>query len=127
MPELKADPFPEGEARSRQFEQLNRVFEQRTRAEWVELFFKHDIPGGPVNTMREAFEDPQVKAREMVMHVDHPVEGRIPQLGFPVKFSGTPGRITSPPPSLGQHTHEVLERLGYSASQIAEMARNGVT
>ena len=77
--------------------------------------------------MREAFEDPHVKAREMVMHVDHPVEGRIPQLGFPVKFSGTPGRITSPPPTLGQHTSEVLERLGYTREQIAAMAKNGVT
>lgn len=127
VPELKTDQFPEGEARSRQFEQLDHVFEQRTRAEWVDLFFKHDIPGGPVNTMREAFEDPHVKAREMVMHVDHPVEGRIPQLGFPVKFSGTPGRITSPPPTLGQHTSEVLERLGYTQQQIAEMAKSGVT
>ena len=127
VPELKADQFPDGEARARQFAQLDQVFAQRTRAEWVELFFKHDIPGGPVNTMREAFEDPHVKAREMVMHVDHPVEGRIPQLGFPVKFSGTPGRITSPPPTLGQHTNEVLERLGYTREQIAAMAKNGVT
>ena len=127
VPELKADQFPDGEARSRQFEQLDHVFAQRTRAEWVALFFKHDIPGGPVNTMREAFEDPHVKAREMVMHVDHPVEGRIPQLGFPVKFSGTPGRITSPPPTLGQHTNAVLERLGYTREQIAAMAKNGVT
>ena len=127
VPELKTDQFPDGEARSRQFEQLDHVFEQRTRAEWVDLFFKHDIPGGPVNTMREAFDDPQVKAREMVMHVDHPVEGRIPQLGFPVKFSGTPGRITTPPPTLGQHTSAVLERLGYSGEQIAAMAKSGVT
>ena len=127
VPELKTDQYPEGEARSRQFELLGHVFQQRTRAEWVDLFFTHDIPGGPVNTMREAFDDPQVKARAMVLHVDHPVEGRIPQLGFPVKFSGTPARISSPPPSLGQHTGEVLERLGYSQQQIAEMARNGVT
>ncbi len=127
VPELKDDQFPDGEARSRQFEQLDHLFEQRTRAEWVDLFFQHDIPGGPVNTMREAFEDPHVKAREMVMHVDHPVEGRIPQLGFPVKFSGTPGRITSPPPSLGQHTGAVLERLGYTQQQIADLAKAGVT
>jgi crotonobetainyl-CoA:carnitine CoA-transferase CaiB-like acyl-CoA transferase len=127
VPELKRDQFPEGEARSQQFEKLDHVFEQRTRAEWVALFFEKDIPGGPVNTMREAFEDPHVKAREMVMHVDHPVEGRIPQLGFPVKFSGTPGRISSPPPTVGQHTNEVLKRLGYSDQQIAEMAKAGVT
>jgi crotonobetainyl-CoA:carnitine CoA-transferase CaiB-like acyl-CoA transferase len=127
VPELKTDPFPEGEARDRQFAQLDKVFAQRTRSEWVALFFEHDIPGGPVNTMREAFDDPQVRAREMVLHVDHPVEGRIPQLGFPVKFSATPGRITSPPPSLGEHTAQVLVRLGFSDEQIQAMAADGVT
>lgn len=127
VPELKADQFPDGEARSRQFAQLDDLFAQRTRSEWVELFFKHDIPGGPVNTMREAFNDPQVRAREMLLHVDHPVEGRIPQLGFPVKFSGTPGRITSPPPSLGEHTAQVLGGLGFTDKQIGAMAASGVT
>ena len=77
--------------------------------------------------MREAFNDPQVRAREMLLHVDHPVEGRIPQLGFPVKFSGTPGRITSPPPSLGEHTAQVLGRLGFTDEQIQAMAAGGVT
>ena len=127
VPELKNEQFPEGEARTRQFRRLDDVFAERTRAEWVELFFKHDIPGGPVNTMREAFDDPQVRAREMLLHVDHPVEGRIPQLGFPVKFSRTPGRITSPPPSLGQHTSQVLEALGYTSVEIDAMSQTGVT
>ena len=125
--ELKSNQFPEGEARERQFQQLEVVFRTRTRAEWVELFFKHDIPGGPVNTMREAFDDPHVKARELLLHVDHPVEGRIPQLGFPVKFSGTPTRITAPPPSRGEHTREVLRALGLSDEKIDELKRQGVT
>jgi crotonobetainyl-CoA:carnitine CoA-transferase CaiB-like acyl-CoA transferase len=127
VPELKAEQFPEGEARERQFKQLEDVFSRRTRAEWVALFFQHDIPGGPVNSMREAFEDPQVKAREMLLHVDHPVEGRIPQLGFPVKFSSTPGRIGAAPPTLGQHTTQVLASLGYSDAQIEALAASGVT
>jgi crotonobetainyl-CoA:carnitine CoA-transferase CaiB-like acyl-CoA transferase len=127
VPELKDDQFPEGEARTRQFRRLEDVFLQRTRAEWVELFFRHDIPGGPVNTMREAFDDPQVRAREMLLHVDHPVEGRIPQLGFPVKFSGTPAKIHAPPPSRGQHTAEVLRGLGLSQDRIDELARSGIT
>lgn len=127
QPELMQDQFPDGDARTRQFKRLDEVFAQRTRAEWVELFFKHDIPGGPVNTMREAFDDPHVRARELLMHVDHPVEGRIPQLGFPVKFSGTPARITSPPPVLGEHTTQVLSQLGFSQTQIQAMADAGVT
>jgi crotonobetainyl-CoA:carnitine CoA-transferase CaiB-like acyl-CoA transferase len=77
--------------------------------------------------MREAFDDPHMRARQMLLHVDHPVEGRIPQLGFPVKFSGTPASINSPPPSLGQHTGDVLSGLGYDAGRIADLARNGTT
>lgn len=127
VPELKEDQFPEGAARERQLRRLEDVFLQRTRAEWVELFFRHDIPGGPVNTMREAFDDPQVRAREMLLQVDHPVEGRIPQLGFPVKFSGTPARISAPPPTRGQHTGQVLQTLGLSQERIDELARSGIT
>jgi len=127
VPELKDDQFPEGDARARQFRRLEDTFLQRTRAEWVELFFRHDIPGGPVNTLREAFDDPQVRAREMLLHVDHPVEGRIPQLGFPVKFSGTPAKIHAPPPTRGQHTADVLRALGLAQERIDELARSGVT
>ena len=76
--------------------------------------------------MREAFDDPQVKAREMLLQVDHPVEGRIPQLGFPVKFSGTPARISSAPPVHGQHTSQVLGELGLSAAQIQDLAARAV-
>jgi len=126
-PELREAQFPEGDARTAQFARLDEVFAQRPRAEWVALFFEHDIPGGPVNTMREAFDDPQVQDREMVLHVEHPVEGRIPQLGFPVKFSGTPARVTLPPPSLGEHTAAVLEGLGYTAAQIEALAKAGAT
>ena len=126
VPHLKTEQFPEGEARERQFVELETVFRRKTRAHWVELFMQHDIPGGPVNNMREAFEDPQMKARDMLLHVDHPIEGRIPQLGFPVKFSDTPARITTAPPVLGQHTAEVLNSLGFSAEQIQALATRSV-
>jgi crotonobetainyl-CoA:carnitine CoA-transferase CaiB-like acyl-CoA transferase len=127
VPQLKQDQFPEGDARESQFRLMEEVFRQRTRQEWVDLFFANDIPGGPVNTMREAFEDPHMRARQMLLHVEHPVEGLIPQLGFPVKFSATPASINSPPPSLGQHTGDVLSGLGYDAGRIADLARNGTT
>jgi crotonobetainyl-CoA:carnitine CoA-transferase CaiB-like acyl-CoA transferase len=127
VPQLKQDQFPEGDARESQFSLMEEVFRKRTRQEWVDLFFANDIPGGPVNTMSEAFDDPHMRARQMLLHVDHPIEGRIPQLGFPVKFSGTPASINSPPPTLGQHTGDVLSGLGYDAARIASLAQNGTT
>ena len=126
VPHLKNQQFPEGAEKEAQFSELEAVFRKKTRAQWVELFMLNDIPGGPVNSMREAFDDPHVKAREMLLHVDHPVEGRIPQLGFPVKFSGTPARIQAAPPVHGQHTRQVLGELGLTDSQISELASQSV-
>ncbi len=85
-----------------------------------------DIPAGPVNTMEEAFRDPQLVHRRMLQHLEHPVEGRIPQLGFPIKLSDTPGAMRAPPPLLGQHTQDVLRDLGYGAEDISAFARDGV-
>jgi crotonobetainyl-CoA:carnitine CoA-transferase CaiB-like acyl-CoA transferase len=82
-----------------------------------------DLPVAPVNTMREAFDDPQLKHREMLLEMEHPVEGRIPQLGFPIKFSDTPGRLRTPPPLLGEHNNEVLRSLGYADCDIEELRR----
>jgi len=126
-PDLKEEQFPEGAAREEQFTKVRAIFVQRTRAEWMDIFAANDIPAGPVNTIREAFHDPQVKAREMLVHIDHPTEGRIPQLGFPVKFSHTPGQMRLPPPRLGEHTSEVLQALGLSSAEIDTLRHAGVT
>jgi len=84
------------------------------------------VPAAPVNTMAEAFAHPQAQARELLYHCDHPVEGTIPQLGFPVKFSGTPATHRMPPPLLGEHNREILEGLGYSGDDIQAMAQGHV-
>ena len=79
-----------------------------------------------MNTLAEAFEHPQAKARDLLYHCEHPVEGRIPQLGFPVKFSATPATHRLPPPLLGEHSHDVLRSLGYSKEDIQALQRSGV-
>jgi formyl-CoA transferase/CoA:oxalate CoA-transferase len=71
-------------------------------------------------------EDPQVRHRDMVVEVAHPRAGRIRVNGVPVKFSETPGEVAAPPPMLGEHTEAVARELGYDASEIAALRRDGV-
>jgi CoA:oxalate CoA-transferase len=66
-------------------------------------------------------EDPQVKAQDMVIEVDHGAHGIVRMVGFPVKLSGTPARLRHPASALGAHTDEVLAEAGFSAAEIAEL------
>ena len=76
--------------------------------------------------MDEVFKDPQVLHREMIGEVEHPTQGRIKQLGIPIKFSETPGHLKLPPPQLGEHTSSLLQGLGYSDEQIQELQSSEV-
>jgi crotonobetainyl-CoA:carnitine CoA-transferase CaiB-like acyl-CoA transferase len=125
-PDFIAQQWAEDAARREMFAALSAVFATRTRDEWAALLAKADVPAAPVNSMQEAFAHPQMQHREMLQHIEHPVEGTIPQLGFPVKFSGTPARMVSPPPLLGQHNDEILRSLGWSDDDIAVLRRDGV-
>jgi crotonobetainyl-CoA:carnitine CoA-transferase CaiB-like acyl-CoA transferase len=123
LPDLKEEQWPEGEAADRQMGRVADLMASRSCDEWMALLGPADLPVAPVNTMREAFDDPQLKHREMLLEMDHPVEGRIPQLGFPIKFSDTPGRLRTSPPLLGEHNDEVLRSLGYADGDIEELRR----
>lgn len=122
---LPETPFPSPEETERAKAVLAEAFAQKPRDEWVKLLWEADIPAGPVNSLGEAFADPQMQAREMLLHVDHPVEGRLPQIGFPVKFSDTPGAIHRPPPVLGEHTDEILAELGYDEAAVISLKETG--
>ena len=93
-------------------EQLEISFVRRTTSEWVELLLAAGIPAGPIHNYGEALESEHARKRGMVMDMQHPVEGNIRALGYPVKLSETPQQLRHPPPLLGQHTDEILAELG---------------
>ncbi|MCA1561378.1 MAG: CoA transferase [Acidobacteria bacterium] len=100
---------------------------QRTRAEWRARFNAAGVPCGAVRDIAEVLADPQVRARSMIEAVEHAALGSIQVLGLPVKLSDTPGRVRSAPPTLGQHTDEILRRdLGLSERDIAALRTSGI-
>ena len=101
---------------------VHEVTRSRTTREWVQALEAAGVPCGPINNLREVFEEPQVKARRMLRELPHPTAGRVPQVVSPMNFSATPLEFSSAPPVLGQHTDEVLsEVLGRSAQDIAAL------
>lgn len=121
-----ARQFDKGAEREEIFESFRKSFATKTRDEWIKALRDADIPCGPVNSIEEALQDPQVIYREMVTEVVHPLLGKIKQLGIPIKFSETPCKSISSPPLYGQHTTEVLENLGYSKEFIEDLRKHGV-
>ncbi len=126
LQDLRDRQYPEGEAAEQDMRRVAQLMATRSCADWMALLAPADLPVSPVNTMREAFDDPQLKHRQMLLEMDHPVEGRIPQLGFPIKFSDTPGRLRTPPPALGEHTDDILDTLGYDTQAIAALRQQRV-
>jgi len=99
----------------------------RTVQEVVDKFVENSIPVAPVLAMDKVVTNPQVLARDMIVEVEHPQAGRIKVLGFPIKFSETPGKVEKPPALLGQHNEEILSTLlGYTKEQIAELRKEKV-
>ncbi|MBI2910598.1 MAG: CoA transferase [Chloroflexi bacterium] len=111
----------EGPEREAVKDALRQAFRTRPRDEWFAILREADVEAAPVNSMAEAFEDPQVRVRGMATEVEHPVLGRLRQPGLPVKLSGTPGAIRRPAPRSGQDTEEILAGLGYDAGRIAAL------
>ena len=130
MPELDADPrFKTNTDRMRNLKALVPILgdalKKKPSAHWISVFEAEGVPVGPVNRTSDMVADPHVKAREMVIEVDHPKAGRVKAIGHPVKFSETRADQARPAPLLGQHTREVLKGLGYTDPQIEALAQEG--
>jgi crotonobetainyl-CoA:carnitine CoA-transferase CaiB-like acyl-CoA transferase len=98
-----------------------------SRSDWIARLTAAGVPCGSVRDLKELFDDPQIAAREMLVHLEHATIGRMQALGIPVKLSDTPGALRTAPPTLGAHTNLVLERdLGLEPSDVDRLRASGV-
>ncbi len=105
---------------------LEDIFKQRSTEDWVNALETAGVPCGPINTVAQAFANPQVQSRGMQIQLPHPLAGQVPLMGSPMKFSGTPIEHKLPPPVLGQHAEEILEQvLGMDAPAREKLHASG--
>jgi crotonobetainyl-CoA:carnitine CoA-transferase CaiB-like acyl-CoA transferase len=106
---------------------MNDMTRTRTTEEWVALFEGVGVPCGPINDLEHVFSDPQVNARNMQISMQHPTLGEVPLLANPIRLSESPVQYRSAPPTLGEHTSEVLtELLGMDTQAIARLQHDNV-
>ena len=131
-PDLASDErFASNDARVRNREALvpllADVVARRSRDDWVSSLEAAGVPCGPINSIGQAFEDPQVRHREMKVEIAHPLSGQVPLVRNPIRLSSTPIEYRIPPPTLGQHTAEVLSGLlGMSTPEIDRLRKERI-
>ncbi|PWD82760.1 CoA transferase [Ignatzschineria indica] len=133
LPDLPLDPrFATNAGRVINREEITEILAKqlltKTAKEWIDLIAAVNVPVGPINNIKEAIEEPQIIAREMVVSMEHPLKKKnYYVIGSPLKFSKTPVRYKSAPPLLGQHTKEVLVRfLGMGDEEMKALTSAGV-
>jgi crotonobetainyl-CoA:carnitine CoA-transferase CaiB-like acyl-CoA transferase len=126
-PELADEAWSGGERSARVSEFLRRTFKTASAAEWVERLAKLDVEIGPVRTPAEAFDDPQLASRRMVVGTTHPEAGRIEQIGSPLRAGrDAPESRRTRAPAVGADTHSVLRELGYDRERISRLRDAGI-
>ncbi len=131
-PEWASDErFASNDARVRHREDvvalLSELFGTRPAQDWMDLCEEIGLPAAPINTIDRVLADPQVQAREMLLDVPHPASGTVPQVASPMKIPTSPAVVRHAPPTLGQHTEEILQGLlGYGPEAVEALREEGV-
>ncbi|MEZ2902831.1 CaiB/BaiF CoA transferase family protein [Acinetobacter terrestris] len=130
LPELPDDPRFTTNAlrikhRSEIGELLSTHFLSDNAKHWVEAIHAVKVPVGLINNLEQAFEEPQVKARDMLVEMQHPLKDKLKVIGSPIKLSRTPVEYKKAPPMLGEHTNEILGRV-VDAEKLAELRSKGI-
>ena len=105
---------------------LEKTFASHTFEQWLQKLEGKDTCVTPVKNLDETFDDPHVKANELVTKLDDPELGSYMQLGIPIKLSATPGELSTKAPKLGENTFEILRCAGYSDEQISDFSNDGI-
>ena len=105
---------------------LREQFRTKPRDYWLARLDANHIPNAPINTIAEVFDDPQIKHMGIPKQIDHPEMGTTNLVGSPINMSDTPPKFFCPAPLLGEHTEEVLAKLGYDKSALKELRSSGV-
>lgn len=132
LQQIAANPaYETNSARVQAREELVPIIERATLAQpaswWLEKLSEAHVPCGPINNLEQVFADPQVQARGMVLEQDHPIAGKVKTVRNPLGFSSSALDYTQAPPTLGEHTVEVLSKLlSMGDDEIAALKRDGV-
>ena len=111
--------------REQLIQELENSFALKSADEWIDLLLEHGIPAGPILDYPQAFESEHGRHRQMRIEIDHPLEGKVPNIGFAVKMQGTPQEVRRHPPLLGEHTQEVLMQAGFTPDEIKALEEQG--
>ncbi len=131
LEEVAADPrFVTNRARAQHYQELRRLLVKtlltRSKADWIAALNAEGVPCGAVRDVAETLSDPQIVARNMIEAVEHATLGEVQTLGIPIKLSSTPGAVRTAPPTLGQHTDQILQNeIGLSDAEIATLRAAG--
>jgi crotonobetainyl-CoA:carnitine CoA-transferase CaiB-like acyl-CoA transferase len=109
-------------------EMLAERFATKTRAAWLELLADDEVCVGPAYELAEIFNDPQLANRSLLVEAEQPRVGKVKQMGLPLKFDGLDPQtiVRQPAPAFGEHTVGIIQALGYTDTQVAELKSNGV-
>jgi len=99
---------------------------KKKQSEWGEVFKGLDACVMPIKSFKEACEDPQIIARNMVVSLTHTKFGQVPNIASPIKYSHTPLSIRTLAPKVGQHTKDILKELYYSEEEIRDLKKKSV-